>query len=96
MPRPYKSSHARTWCILRSNELLRKLLDAKKDELRLTYKKISEDTGISTLVLRDYFQAKPKCLTQYKLVLLANYLGYEVKLDIGVKMPTAYSFSGSP
>ena len=76
------------WCIIRSNELLRQLLRSKKDELRLSNRQIAEMAGLVPDHVRWFFAGRRTGITQFSVVKLANVLGYEIKLDISVKIPT--------
>lgn len=76
------------WCILRDNELLRKLLSSKIDELRLTLEELSKRTGLQRYQISGYLSGNKRVtLSQWGVVKLANELGYEIKLDISVKIP---------
>ncbi len=74
-----------SWCLLRSNEILRGLLLSIANDKGLDWKQLGELCDGDQHHVRKYFQGE-HTLSQYKVVKLAKALGIEVSLDITFKL----------
>ena len=83
------------WCILKNNELLRQLLFRELDRRQLTDAEVAKMTGVPRWQVSSYRKGE-KEISQFSLVKLANWLGFEIKLDISVKNPYDSSVGGNP
>jgi hypothetical protein len=84
----YKIPPSNKWCIIRDNELLRQLLVSKAEDLNMSLVELAHATGLNKYQIGAYFNnTKKNMLTQYGVVKLAKALGYEIKLDISIKIP---------
>lgn len=70
------------YCLLRSDERLRDIIQVCMDRDGYTYKSLAEELDLNESNLREYVRRGKKVISQHNVLRIAHKLGLSVTIDI--------------